>query len=338
MSAAGAAFVNGTAAHGEDFDDTFEGGPVHAGAVIVPAVLAACERHNPDGRAALRGIAVGIEVMCRLEPRRAEGGAQGGLSSDRGVRRDGRGGRRRRGAEARPTSRSSTRSASPARWRAASSNISPKAPGPSACMPAGRRNRACAPRCWRAPASPARAPCSKARTACSTASPTRTDGDYDALTRRLRHALADARRSPSSPIPCGTMTHPYIDCARRLARAASSRTTSRRWSATSARAPCTGCGSRSPPSRRPPNGYAGKFSQPYCIAAGFVRGNVGLERFHRRRGAGPARARAGREGPLPDRPAQSLSATIHRPCPRDAGDGSVIEERQPHLRGGAQSR
>ena len=66
MSAAGAAFVNGTAAHGEDFDDTFEGGPVHAGAVIVPAVLAACERHNPDGRAALLGIAVGAETMCRL--------------------------------------------------------------------------------------------------------------------------------------------------------------------------------------------------------------------------------------------------------------------------------
>src|SRR5262245_43095457 len=41
MNAAGAAFINGTAAHGEDFDDTFEGGPVHAGAVIVPAVLAA---------------------------------------------------------------------------------------------------------------------------------------------------------------------------------------------------------------------------------------------------------------------------------------------------------
>src|SRR4051812_26677444 len=66
LSAAGAAFVNGTAAHGEDFDDTFEGGPVHAGAVIVPAVLAACERHKRDGRAALLGIAVGCEVMCRL--------------------------------------------------------------------------------------------------------------------------------------------------------------------------------------------------------------------------------------------------------------------------------
>src|SRR5215468_7533926 len=66
MSAAGAAFVNGTATHGEDFDDTFEGGPVHAGAVIVPAVLAACERHKPDGPAALLGIAVGVETMCRL--------------------------------------------------------------------------------------------------------------------------------------------------------------------------------------------------------------------------------------------------------------------------------
>ena len=66
LTAAGAAFVNGTAAHGEDFDDTFEGGPVHAGAVIVPAVLAACERHHPDGRAALTGIAIGTEVLCRL--------------------------------------------------------------------------------------------------------------------------------------------------------------------------------------------------------------------------------------------------------------------------------
>src|SRR5215469_13035662 len=66
LSAAAAALVNGTAIHGEDFDDTFEGGPVHAGAVIVPAVLAACERHGRDGKAALLGIAVGVETMCRL--------------------------------------------------------------------------------------------------------------------------------------------------------------------------------------------------------------------------------------------------------------------------------
>src|SRR6201996_425275 len=52
LSAAAAALVNGTAIHGEDFDDTFEGGPFHAGALIVPAVLAACERHKLDGGAA----------------------------------------------------------------------------------------------------------------------------------------------------------------------------------------------------------------------------------------------------------------------------------------------
>src|ERR1700677_1873667 len=66
LSAAAASRVNGTAIHGEDFDDTFEGGAIHAGAVVVPAVLAACERHRLDGAAALLGIAVGVETMCRL--------------------------------------------------------------------------------------------------------------------------------------------------------------------------------------------------------------------------------------------------------------------------------
>ena len=98
LSAAAAALVNGTAIHGEDFDDTFEGGPVHAGAVIVPAVLAACERHSLDGDAALLGIAVGVETMCRLSLGGADAHAQSRISSDRGVRRHGRGRGRRRGA------------------------------------------------------------------------------------------------------------------------------------------------------------------------------------------------------------------------------------------------
>jgi 2-methylcitrate dehydratase PrpD len=60
FSAFDAALINGTAAHGEDYDDTFEGGPVHSGAVVVPAVLAACEREG------LGGDAFGAELMCRL--------------------------------------------------------------------------------------------------------------------------------------------------------------------------------------------------------------------------------------------------------------------------------
>jgi 2-methylcitrate dehydratase PrpD len=61
-----AALVNGTAAHGEDFDDTFEGGPVHSGAVIVPAMLALCERARLGGDRLLVGIATGVELLCRL--------------------------------------------------------------------------------------------------------------------------------------------------------------------------------------------------------------------------------------------------------------------------------
>jgi len=66
LDAAGAALVNGTSAHGEDFDDSFEGTPLHAGAVVVPAVLATCERFGRSGAVALLGIVVGAELMCRM--------------------------------------------------------------------------------------------------------------------------------------------------------------------------------------------------------------------------------------------------------------------------------
>ena len=61
-----AALVNGTAVHGEDYDDTFEGTPVHVGAVVVPALLAAAERQKLSGEDVLRGLAVGAELVCRL--------------------------------------------------------------------------------------------------------------------------------------------------------------------------------------------------------------------------------------------------------------------------------
>jgi 2-methylcitrate dehydratase PrpD len=66
LDAAGAAFVNGMAAHGEDFDDSFEGTPVHASAVVLPAVLATAERYGCSGAELLRGYVVGAELMCRL--------------------------------------------------------------------------------------------------------------------------------------------------------------------------------------------------------------------------------------------------------------------------------
>lgn len=66
VSAASAALVNGTAAHGEDFDDTFEGGPVHSGVVVVPALLAAAQRYELSNARLMLGIASGTELLCRL--------------------------------------------------------------------------------------------------------------------------------------------------------------------------------------------------------------------------------------------------------------------------------
>lgn len=63
---AGAALTNGTASHGEDYDDTFEGSPMHTSAVVIPAVVAAGERFHLSGPDVLRGIAVGSELMCRM--------------------------------------------------------------------------------------------------------------------------------------------------------------------------------------------------------------------------------------------------------------------------------
>ncbi len=66
MDAASAAFINGTAAHGEDYDDTFEGTPVHTGAVAVPAILAACEANGRSSDDLIKGIVVAAELMCRM--------------------------------------------------------------------------------------------------------------------------------------------------------------------------------------------------------------------------------------------------------------------------------
>ena len=61
-----AALLAGTSVHGEDFDDTFEGTPMHVGGVMVPALLAAAQQRNLSGDDVLRGLVVGGELMCRL--------------------------------------------------------------------------------------------------------------------------------------------------------------------------------------------------------------------------------------------------------------------------------
>ncbi len=66
LAAPWAALVNGTLAHGLDYDDTHAESVVHVSASTVPAALAACEAAGRDGKSFLNTLALGMEVNVRL--------------------------------------------------------------------------------------------------------------------------------------------------------------------------------------------------------------------------------------------------------------------------------
>lgn len=66
LPAPSAALVNGTLAHSLDFDDTHLPSVLHPSAAVVPAALAVAEQTDASGPAFLDAVAVGVEVTCRL--------------------------------------------------------------------------------------------------------------------------------------------------------------------------------------------------------------------------------------------------------------------------------
>ncbi len=333
MSAAGAAFVNGTAVHGEDFDDTFEGGPVHAGAVIVPAVLAACERYGADGPAALKGVAVGVETMCRLS-----------MVIPKAVHRAGFHPTAVLGAVGAAAGVAAALNLDQRQLVDALGNVGSLASGIIEYLAEGTWTKRLHPG-WAAQSGLRAGLLGRAgfvgpRTVFEgvhglfNGFAHSQDGDYDALlgdfgARWVTETLA------FKPYPCGTMAHPYIDCARRLAARGinaeeieelvcevADGTVHRLWEPLAAK-------------QRPPNGYAAKFSTPYCLACGFVRGGVGLDAFTDAAVRDPAvlalaakvRYRIDPDNPYPHNYTGHIRAVLR--------DGAIVEERQPHLRGGA---
>lgn len=61
-----AAFANAGFAHGFEMDDTEMRSASHPGAVVVPAALAAAQRHGSSGAELVSAVAVGYEVMVRV--------------------------------------------------------------------------------------------------------------------------------------------------------------------------------------------------------------------------------------------------------------------------------
>jgi 2-methylcitrate dehydratase PrpD len=337
LDAAGAAFVNGTAAHGEDYDDTFEGGPVHAGAVIVPALLAAAERHRIAGPDLLLGLAVGIELTCRaslVAPKKIHQAGfhptavLGAMGAAAGV------------AAALGTSEAQFASAQGIAGSMASGIIEYLAEGtstkrmhPGWAAQAGLRAVALAAAGFDGPRTVWEGTHGFLHGFART-----TEGDWSKLLEGFGERWV-AETIAFKPYACGTMIHPYIDCARRICLAlgkgpgrrlediaaiecdTAEGIVHRLWEPLAAK-------------RRPPNAYAAKFSVPYGVAYALVHGSVGLDAYEDTR-VGDARVtsvaakvsyRPDPSNPYPDEYTGHVRVRF--------ADGTVLEERQPHLRGG----
>ena len=331
-AASSAALVNGTAAHGEDFDDTFEGGPVHSGVVIVPAMLAAAEMHGLDGERTMLGIAVGTETLCRLA-----------LALPKAVHKAG----------FHPTAVLGTFAATLGVCAAtgASERVTRDALGIAGSMASGIIEYL-GDGSWTKRMHPGWSAQSALRAHALAAhgfvGPAAVfEGEHGAFkafapsieprTGKLLEALGTrfvAETITFKPYPCGTMVQPFIDVAIGLRGEG---------------APATGIASITCDTaegivhrlweplelkRRPPTAYAAKFSVPFGVALGLARGHATLGDFTDEAIADPVLTgiaekvgyRIDPDNPYPDAFAGHVRIEYE--------DGTVREAERPHMRGG----
>ena len=328
-----AAFVNGIAAHGEDFDDTYEGGPVHAGAVVVPALLAVAQRHQLDGAALLRGIALGVEVTCRLcavAPTRVHKAGFhptaifGVIGAVAGI------GAAMRLSEAQLVDAfglAGSMAGGIIEYLADGSWTKRMHPG-WAAQSAYRAVRL-AQNGFKGPATVFEGTHGLFHGFANT-----SEGNFEAMLQGFGERWLWTTIA-FKPYACGTMAHPYIDCARAL----------RRRGVTAEQVQSIDCETAEGIVHRlweplalkaaPPNAYAAKFSIPYAIAAGLVLDDAGLaayteavvQRADLRALAAKVRYQVDPANPYPTRFTGHVRVTLH--------GGAVLEERQGFFKGGA---
>jgi len=333
FDSAGAALINGVAAHGEDFDDTFEGGPVHAGAVIVPAVFAATERFGRDGRDALLGLAVGVEVLCRLS-----------LVAPMKVHKAGFHPTAVFGAIASAAAVGVALGLDETQLASALGIAGSMASGIIEYLAEGtwtkRLHAGWAAQSGLRAALLARAGFIGPRTVFEGTHglffgfARSTDVNYGALTETFG-AQWVTETLAFKPYACGTMIHPYIDCALRLAARGVTAESIDTIVCEVAEGVVHRLWEPLAPKQAPPNAYAAKFSMPFCIAAGFVLGDAGLAAFTQDTVRDPRiRALAAKTNYVVD-PANPYPDNFTGHLRVRLKNGDIIEERQPHLRGGA---
>ncbi len=272
-----ASFVNGIAAHGEDFDDTYEGGPVHAGVVMVPAMLAAAQRHQLSGADTLRGLAIGVEVMCRLcavAPTKVHKAGFhptaifGVMGAVAGV-----------GAALRLTEEQLVNAFGIA-GSMASGVIEYLADGawtkrmhPGWAAQSGYRAVRLAQAGFKGPATVFEGSHGLFHGFANT-----TDGNFEAMLDGFGKNWIWTTIA-FKPYACGTMAHPYIDCARALRRDGLDLSQIVKIECETAEGIVHRLWEPLALKQSPPNAYAAKFSIPYAIAAGLLLDDAGLSEY-----------------------------------------------------------
>lgn len=334
FSAEAAALINGTATHGEDFDDTFEGGPVHSSTVIAPAVLAAAERFGCDGRDVLAGFVAGVETLCRMS-----------MVIPKAIHKSG----------FHPTAVLGAMAATVAVARTMKLNKQQTvdALGIAGSMASGIIEYL-AEGAWtkRLHAGwAAQVGIQAARLGQQGFLGPRTvfegthglyyafarslEGNYDVLTRDFGSDWYMSRIT-FKPYATGTMNQPYVDCALRLAKKGFVAEDVVDVLCETAEGYVHRLWDPLPSKHRPANEYAAKFSAPFNIAVAFVTGGAGLAAFTEETVRDPrilalaAKVRyvVDPNNPYPKAYTGHVRMTLK--------DGHVVEERQPHIRGGAQ--
>jgi 2-methylcitrate dehydratase PrpD len=329
-----AAMINGCAAHGEDFDDTFEGGPVHSSVVIMPAVLAACERFGCDGRAALKGMAVGIETLCRASMVIPKAIHKAGFHPTAVL-----------GAMAATLAVSVTMGLNRKQTVDALGIAGSMAAGIIEYLAEGawtkRLHAGWAAKIGIQAARLGQQGFLGPRTVFEGthgfyyAFARNAGGDYSVLTEGFgKHWYTSA--ITFKPYATGTMNQPYVDCALRLAKHGFKAEDVQSVLCETAEGYVHRLWDPLRSKHRPANDYAAKFSAPFNIAVAFVTGGAGLAAFT--------------EATVRDERILALSAKVqyvvdpNNPYPKaytghvrmTLKDGRVFEERQGHIRGGAQ--
>jgi 2-methylcitrate dehydratase PrpD len=277
LGAEGAAFVNGTAAHGEDYDDTFEGGPVHAGVVVVPALMATAERHDVTGTDFLRGLAIGSEVMCRLcavaPTRTHKAGFHptaifGVMGAVAGI-----------GAALKLTEQQLVDAFGIA-GSLASGIIEYLADGswtkrlhPGWAAQSGYRAVRLALEGFKGPRTVFEGTHGLFHGFANT-----LEGDFPAMMNGFGQAWI-WETIAFKPYACGTMCHPYIDCAREFGKLGIDPATIASIECEAAEGVLHRLWEPLDAKRSPPNAYAAKFSVPYAIAVAILRDDAGLREY-----------------------------------------------------------